>query len=38
MKKKFETPELIIIEFTDKDIIVTSTSDYDEMTGSGDID
>jgi len=37
MKKKFETPELIIIKFADQDIIVTS-SEYDEMTETGDLD
>lgn len=39
MKKTFEAPELIIIEFTDQDIITSSGgSEYDEMTGNGGLD
>lgn len=37
MKKVFEIPELIIIQFTDKDII-TSSTDYDEAGEGGSLD
>lgn len=36
MEKKFVVPELIIVQFVDEDIIVTST--YEEIGDTGDID
>lgn len=38
MKKKFENPELILVNFANEDIILTSTSDYDEAGGNGGLD
>ena len=37
MEKKFERPELIIIQFASEDIIVTS-GDEDKLGGNGEID
>ena len=39
MKKKFEAPELILIQFTVEDIITSSgDEEYDEGTGNGSLD
>ena len=37
MKKKYERPELIVITFTDDDIIRTS-GEYDPYTANGELD
>ena len=37
MEKKFEIPELIVIQFTDDEIITTS-NEYDEVGENGDLD
>lgn len=38
MEKKFEIPELIIVQFTNEEIITSSGDEYDEGTENGSID